>query len=232
MATSSHSIPIVGIIGASFWGLLRLLGWVALGFISSLLIAGSLFCIKGEAGSFSYLQNDIDASLAILQAHNFSTKTLARISDDFLNIESVARELASPSSQLKEQNTSNPNLILIEQELEQAASSWSKLILLATHLSLLRFFLFILSLPLFSLVGWWGVIDGLVVRDLRKLAGGRESALLYHRAKSYIVPALCWGAFCYLVLPCAINPVFVLLPFILLFTLAMRLTASRFKKYL
>jgi len=232
MSVSFRPLPVVGIIGASFWGLVKLIGWIALGYLISLLMAGVLFCTKGEAKSFCYLQTNIDSSLVVLQRQALLSQALTRISKDFLNVERFVAKLSPSSSELKRQNVSNRNLTIIEQALEQVTSIWSRLIILITLLSLLRLFIFCLSLPLFFLLAWWGLIDGLVARDLRKIAGGRESALIYHRAKSYLWPALCWGAFCYLVLPVTLNPILVLMPFMLLFTLTLRLTASRFKKYL
>jgi integrating conjugative element membrane protein (TIGR03747 family) len=87
-------------------------------------------------------------------------------------------------------------------------------------------------MPLFLLFCLIGVVDGLVQRDLRRWGGGRESSYLYHYAKrssgSFVIGA--WVI--YLALPFSIHPVFIVLPFAVLFAISVSIAATTFKKYL
>ena len=57
-----------------------------------------------------------------------------------------------------------------------------------------------------------GIVEGLVARDIRRFSGGRESALLYHRAKKYIPVTFLVSIFLYLILPININPQWLFVP--------------------
>ncbi|MEQ9563865.1 MAG: TIGR03747 family integrating conjugative element membrane protein [Woeseiaceae bacterium] len=89
-----------------------------------------------------------------------------------------------------------------------------------------------LAMPLFLLFCLIGVVDGLVQRDLRRWGGGRESSYLYHYAKrssgSFVIGA--WVI--YLALPFSVHPVFIVLPFAVLFAISVSIAATTFKKYL
>ena len=89
-----------------------------------------------------------------------------------------------------------------------------------------------LATPIFLLFSLIGLVDGLVQRDLRRWGGGRESSYLYHYAKRsvWIFVLSAWVG--YLALPFSLHPVFVVLPFAILFGISISVTASSFKKYL
>lgn len=89
-----------------------------------------------------------------------------------------------------------------------------------------------LAMPAFVLAGLVGVVDGLVMRDLRRWGGGRESSFVYHHAKQSILPlfALAWVV--YLALPHSAHPSLIILPFAALFGLSVAVTTATFKKYL
>lgn len=95
-----------------------------------------------------------------------------------------------------------------------------------------RLIILTLALPLFTLAGLAGLVDGLVRRDLRKFGAGRESSFIYHRAKQLIGPALSVPWVLYLALPVSLHPLWVLLPGAGLLGLAVAITAGTFKKYL
>ncbi len=73
-------------------------------------------------------------------------------------------------------------------------------------------------------------IDGLVQRDIRKFSGGRESALIYHQAKSFSFFFLSNGIFIYLVLPISINADFILILAACLSSCFLLQTVKAFKK--
>ena len=89
-----------------------------------------------------------------------------------------------------------------------------------------------LAMPAFALAGLVAMTDGLVRRDLRRWGGGRETSFVYHHAKRVVLPTLAVAWVVYLSLPISIHPTFVVLPFAVLFALAVAVTSSTFKKYL
>jgi integrating conjugative element membrane protein (TIGR03747 family) len=89
-----------------------------------------------------------------------------------------------------------------------------------------------LTLPLFALAAFVGLVDGLVRRDMRRFGAVYESGFLHHRARAVILPLalLPWGV--YLALPISMHPLAILLPSAVLLGIAVNLTAASFKKYL
>ncbi|HAF2412761.1 TPA: TIGR03747 family integrating conjugative element membrane protein [Salmonella enterica] len=97
---------------------------------------------------------------------------------------------------------------------------------------LVRLLVLFLSLPLFLLAAFVGLVDGLVRRDLRRFNAGRESGFIYHRARASLMPVAVLPWVTYLSLPVSIHPLLILLPCALLLGLAMNITAGSFKKHL
>lgn len=89
-----------------------------------------------------------------------------------------------------------------------------------------------LAMPAFVLFGLAALADGLVERDLRRWGGGRESAFMYHHAKKIILPSIILMWIIYLSLPVSVHPNFIILPFALMFSVAVTITAEKFKKYI
>ncbi len=100
------------------------------------------------------------------------------------------------------------------------------------HLYLIRLTVLCLAAPLFILLVWVGVVDGLVQRDLRRWGGGRESSFVYHYAKRSNLAVVAFAAVVYLAMPFSVHPAIVLTPFAMACAASASLTASRFKKYL
>ncbi|MDE0410812.1 MAG: TIGR03747 family integrating conjugative element membrane protein [Gammaproteobacteria bacterium] len=101
-----------------------------------------------------------------------------------------------------------------------------------TQVFIVRLTILALSLPVFALFVWVALVDGLVLRDLRRWGGGRESSFVYHYARKATLPLFLSAWVLYLVSPVSVHPSWILLPFALTFALAVRITASTFKKYL
>jgi len=97
---------------------------------------------------------------------------------------------------------------------------------------IVRLLVLVLTLPLFLLAAFVGLIDGLVRRDIRKFGAGRESGFVYHRAKAALMPlaVLPWAI--YLALPVSLHPLLILLPGAALLGVAVCIAAATFKKYL
>lgn len=101
-----------------------------------------------------------------------------------------------------------------------------------TQVFALRLAILLLATPVFLLFGVMALVDGLVRRDLRRWAGGRESSFVYHWSKRSALPLLVTAWIIYLALPFSVHPSGVILPFATLFALSIAITASSFKKYL
>lgn len=89
-----------------------------------------------------------------------------------------------------------------------------------------------LAMPTFFLAAMVALTEGLVRRDLRRWGGGRETSFVYHHAKRVILPLLITVWVVYLSMPVSVHPTLVVLPFAVLFAIAITITASTFKKYL
>lgn len=113
---------------------------------------------------------------------------------------------------------------------------WSERYLIAAAFTILTFMVrllvLVLTLPLFLLAAFVGLVDGLVRRDIRKFGAGRESGFIYHRAKASLMPLAVLPWILYLTLPVSVHPLLVLLPSAALLGLAVNITAASFKKYL
>ncbi|WP_348648055.1 MULTISPECIES: TIGR03747 family integrating conjugative element membrane protein [Pseudomonas] len=97
---------------------------------------------------------------------------------------------------------------------------------------LARILILILTLPLFLMAVFTGLIDGLVRRNLRRFGAGRESGFIYHRAKRMIVPLWIAPWIIYPALPMTVSPLLVLLPSAAALGVVVSISAGSFKKYL
>lgn len=102
----------------------------------------------------------------------------------------------------------------------------------ATYLFGIKLALLLLSLPLYGLLLFIGVVDGLVERSVRKACGGHESATWYHRAKHYGIKLLPYAAaLTLLASPIAFDPAWVLAPAFVLGAVLLRTQCKYYKKY-
>ncbi|MBS7690713.1 TIGR03747 family integrating conjugative element membrane protein [Pseudomonas lalucatii] len=95
-----------------------------------------------------------------------------------------------------------------------------------------RMVILTLTIPLFAMAAFTGLVDGLVRRDLRKFGAGRESSYLYHKARATIVPLTIVPWTVYLAIPISISPLLILLPCAALLGVSVCVTAASFKKHL
>jgi integrating conjugative element membrane protein (TIGR03747 family) len=101
-----------------------------------------------------------------------------------------------------------------------------------TQVFALRLAVLALASPLFGLAAIVGVTDGLVERDRRRFGGALEKGLVYHHAKRFVLPMLIGAWVVYLSLPVSLHPNVVILPFAMLFALALGVSMGTFKKTL
>lgn len=113
---------------------------------------------------------------------------------------------------------------------------WTESYLIAAAFTTLTFIvrllILVLTLPLFLLAAFVGLVDGLVRRDIRKFGAGRESGFVYHRAKAMLMPLAVLPWVIYLALPVSLHPLLILLPSAALLGVAVCIAAATFKKYL
>ena len=104
--------------------------------------------------------------------------------------------------------------------------------ILGLQLFTARLAVLVLSLPLFLPLGGAAIADGFYGWLMRRTSGARESGFIYHRAKR-AVPIffmMLWAV--YLVPPVPLDPRWAIPPFLIIFTVALRLRVSYFKKYI
>ena len=88
------------------------------------------------------------------------------------------------------------------------------------------------SIPVFFLFGLIAFIDGLMVRELRRFGGDRESGYVWHHAAAAIKPLVVTPFVLYLASPWSLHPSWIILPFVLMLSIAIWFTSSKFKKYM
>ena len=101
-----------------------------------------------------------------------------------------------------------------------------------TLVFLVRLLVLCLTLPLFLMAAFVGLVDGLVRRDIRRFGAGRESGFIYHRARASLIPLAVLPWVTYLALPVSVNPLLILLPSAALLGVAVCIAAATFKKCL
>ena len=104
--------------------------------------------------------------------------------------------------------------------------------MLGLQLFALRLGVILLTLPLFTIVFLTAVSDGFLSWYLRRTGGERESGFIYHRAKRGLAWSIVGLWVVYLLPPIAMDPRYILPPFLLIAGIATRLQISFFKKFL
>lgn len=237
MATNNNVPRDVGLLGHAFWFAIKLLFWSFLGWFIALSVATGLLAFMGKPSGLRYLHQLIHSQLDSLGTLPvLVAKTPAQTAKQAMY--SVGHALFVKTHIIDGLNQWKHGELAQDKTMQaylncgyQWLGDYSKAWIISTQLIILRLVIAFFMLPLCLLAGLVGFIDGLVQRDLRKFCGGRESALVYHRAKRYIAPTLMTGFFIYLILPLPLPPQWIFIPTAALFGLVVRITVSRFKKY-
>ena len=234
-APTSKEATVLGLI---FWSLLKLIIWTILGWCLTLVIAASWLFFSGKEHGLAYLHQLWLANCQVLKINTQGTwlwqqpisQALAW-NKTVINDLFIKTHITESVTAIKDIKVDNPIIHYFIKTAYPIIKDYLQACLLTTAIVVMRLIIVLLFLPLFVLLGVAGLIDGLVQRDLRRLGGGRESALLYHRARQCVLPCLQWSCFLFLVLPFAIKPELLLIPFAILFSIALFFTAKTFKKY-
>jgi integrating conjugative element membrane protein (TIGR03747 family) len=137
---------------------------------------------------------------------------------------------------LRERSARTGNKSLMFRDHLRQAVGYARTYLIAaaytTLVFLVRLLVLTLSLPLFLMSAFVGLVDGLVRRDVRRFGAGRESGFVYHRARAALMPLATLPWVIYLALPFSLEPLWILLPGAAALGTATCLTAATFKKYI
>lgn len=236
--TSSIRKKEPGLFGVFVWFLFEFIFWCLVGWFVAFFISISLFFTRGNKIVLDNLNYLLQGQLAYLSniSHTFLVQTPLNL---VIKVAYYVNEWTFFKANLF--NVINTTQIKHLDGLSQINtllnasypifSDMGHLFIATTELISIRLVIFILFLPMFIFMGILGFIDGLTQRELRRYRGGRESALIYHRAKNWIKPSLLTGCVLYLTIPLNLSPDIVLLPFVLSFAYMVAITTKMFKKY-
>lgn len=218
------------------WAFAVVIGWVGMAFFWEAQGSGhSAMMLETELG---YLNTDFKRSAMVAVPLEFAN----RFSDYFYQtifqktgIERAIRWLATATPQQEQMYLQHHTLHYLHGWIRSAYRLAADYILAAIHITAVfsvRLAVLSLSAPAIVLLVLVGIIDGLVQRDIRRWSGGRESAFIYHWAKKCLLPSLTLPWMIYLSMPVSIHPNLIVLPFAVLFAVAVKVMTATFKKYL
>jgi integrating conjugative element membrane protein (TIGR03747 family) len=229
-----------GFLGRLLGGLGKAIRWVLLSLLVSIAIEwlGMLFWWP-EAGldhsrqmlrdEIAYLDGNVRHSLMSSDPGQFARTMAKRLHYYLFEVTGVVQLidwLSMPA------NNSEPRGQAMLRDLYQPAEKFVLAAVQIVQVFSVRLAILCLATPLFVLFSLVGLVDGLVQRDLRRWGGGRESSYVYHYAKRSVWMFVLAAWVSYLALPVSVHPIFIVLPFAILFAMSISLTASSFKKYL
>jgi len=228
-----------GVIGGTFRLLFRLIGVVMFSTLISICVewVGMAFFYEGEGYSHAqglfqseikYLNSGIVAGAHQAEAHLMALDWVSNSVNFIFHDSGIIQWIASTHTVQPGDN----RLALFLKTLNTAIYDYLIAAVFIIMMVIVRVAILILSSPVFVLFAIVGLVDGLMLRDIRKFTGGHESSFVYHLSKSAVMPFLIFGWVLYLALPISVHPNWIVLPFGLFFGLAILVTASKFKKYL
>jgi len=94
-----------------------------------------------------------------------------------------------------------------------------------------RMVVILFSVPVFIIFALVGFTDGLMVRDLRRFGGDRESSYFWHYIVKMVKPMIITPFVLYLASPWSIHPNWAIMPFAVGLGFSIWLTTAKFKKY-
>lgn len=216
----------VNLVTACFWLVISCWLWVIVGIFGCLVASLGVVIFQGEKSGIDMLQNLLkeDYSYFLLIANpniNLSINSWFNLLRDWTSLP----EWLWPSQFSDVKNYIDTIYKML----------WPYLTALSLGVNLLviRLYLLLRWCPLFLLLGLIGLVDGLVQRSIRRAQAGRESALIYHQSKFFILLSMGFSVFVTLALPISWRKTeWILVMSAILFGVALQITAKSFKKYL
>lgn len=236
-----------GLVGGCCWIIVKLITWTLLGGCMALVISVLLLLLLGHQTAIEYVNSLLQGQLrylGIYMGHSFLVHnpvnfvvTFSRQIYQWLFIDTGLINFFNQNInqlhhlQLGSDKSINQNVSQFVGSAYPILSDYGRILITTVELMSVKLAVVVLAIPCFLLLAIAGFVDGLVQRDLRKFGGGRESALIYHRAKAVIIPVFFIGCLFYLVLPFDIAPEFIFLPCALIVGYSIAVMTSMFKKY-
>ena len=158
------------------------------------------------------------------------------ISHDFESAYQCIQHLSASQLALELPMSANYDVIdstqFLLNDVQHNAHLFWMLIRAISDVMLMKFMMLITAIPLFFLSTMAGIIDGLNQRAIRAACLGRESTYVFHKSVPIAEKCICFVLAIWLCVPVNLpsSPIFVGLAVML--GLVMRVSASRFKKYL
>ena len=215
-------------IGKRIRGISALIAWLFFAFVFSVLIEWI-----GIALSFWELPNDLHAKAMLNQE-------LEWLHEDFHGVLGSPAETSLRFSRavydfffvfLGKDWGQTLVLWMTSSDGERDYSAFISAALIMFQLFFVRLTILFFSLPVFIVFSLVAVVDGLVVRDIRRFTLDREQAWIWHSAAAWVKPLFIAPFIIYLTCPFSLHPNWVILPFAILLSFVLWLVTSKFKKY-
>lgn len=211
--------------------ILRIVGYLFLSIVFGTLLEWTLmFFVKSWGydnarktliAELNYLGDNFTTSIFGMPAYDVANRVVAFLNQVFFGF--------SPGSGSAQGNTW---FLRMMGGFGQAVQPYIHAFFYVVMITSVRFVIVVMSAGLFIVIGIAAAVDGLHMRELRKLGGGVEHASIYHHAKATIPKSFTIAPVLYLAWPTSVNPNFILLPGMAMFFLAVLISFATFKKYL
>ncbi len=204
--------------------------FILLAWVVTLSIVGIYSYYKGINFTFILLEKNILLQATLLQQHSYSVliSTTQAITQWALSSCDWLKALPTIHTIHTHNFTLNKSLT----NLAHPISFVGMAIILLSALIGLKLLVIILSIPLLMLFLFTGLVDGLVLREVRRYSNGRESSLIYHQWRRLLKPVLLVGYGVYLICLYPVNPMYILLPVTVLAACVVAVMIKHYKKYL
>ncbi len=203
------------------------LALVLLAWVMTLAIAGGYGFYYGYEQALFLLAKNLLLQVDVLQAHAYGWVLSLT--------QSITDKTIASSAWLKQLPSMHSHIAAVDKHLSPLAQPASLIgtgIVLAVSLILLKLLVIALSIPLLVLFLFIGLVDGLVLREVRRYSNGRESSLIYHQWRRLLKPVLIVGYGVYLICLYPVNPTYILLPVAVLAASVVAVMIKHYKKYL
>ncbi len=227
-----------GVIGGFCLGVVKVLGWLILGLVFSILAEwlGMTFwwpeegtrhsrrMLEAELGYLSVPQSLVSADPA-----GFARRLVDLFYHYGFEVTGIASGVERLNAPAQPQDSTR---LKISRILYAPASSYLLAAITITQVYAVRLAVLCLATPVFLLSGIVGLTDGLIERDRRRFGGALETGFVYHHAKRLVAPSVAAAWVLYLAWPASIPPNLVILPAAGLFGIFLAVSAATFKKHL
>lgn len=185
-----------GVIGGLVLGVVKVLGWLILGLVFSILVEwlgmsvfwpeeGVRHSRRMLEAEFGYLEGSVPQSLVSTDPAGLAR----RIADTFYHYGFEITGIATGIQRLNAPpSPADSRLLRLSRAVYAPGSSYLIAAITITQVYAVRLAVLLLATPVFGLAALVGLTDGLVERDRRRFGGARETGFVYHHAKRFVAP--------------------------------------------